>query len=120
MELIRIAIATTDGASVCDHLARATAFVVVDVTTGVPAARVTRARSTGACGNHATFVEMLTGCDAVICGGIGEGAAVSLAAHGIRALVAPAAAGTPIDDALQLWIQGRLATSEERVCLCSH
>jgi predicted Fe-Mo cluster-binding NifX family protein len=120
MQATRIAIATADGVSVCDHLARAAAFVVVEVNSGVPGARVTRARGTEACGNHATFVEMLAGCDAVICGGIGQGAVVSLAAHGIRALVAPSAAGTPIDDALQAWIEGRLATSDERVCLCGH
>ena len=120
MEVTRIAIATADGVSVCDHLARSAAFVVVEVNSGVPGSRVVRARGTQACGNHATFVEMLAGCDAVICGGIGEGAAVSLAAHGIRALVAPAAAGTPIDDALRAWIEGRLATSDERVCLCGH
>jgi predicted Fe-Mo cluster-binding NifX family protein len=63
---------------------------------------------------------MLAGCDAVISGGIGQGAAGTLAAHGIRALVSPAAAGTPIDDALRAWIEGRLATSDERVCLCGH
>jgi predicted Fe-Mo cluster-binding NifX family protein len=120
IEIATIAIATTDGVSVCDHLARSAAFVVVEVNSGVPGARTTRVRGTEACGNHATFVEMLAGCDAVICGGIGQGAAVSLAAHGIRALVAPAAAGTPIDDALRAWIEGRLATSDERVCLCSH
>ena len=118
MESTRIAIATADGVSVCDHLARSAAFVVVEVNSGVPGTRATRARGTEACGNHATFVEMLAGCDAVICGGIGQGAAVSLAAHGIRPLVSPAAAGTPIDDALQAWIAGRLATSDERVCLC--
>jgi predicted Fe-Mo cluster-binding NifX family protein len=120
MQVTRIAIATADGVSVCDHLARSAAFVVVEVNSGVPGARVVRARGTEACGNHATFVEMLAGCDAVICGGIGEGAAVALAAHGIRSLVAPTAAGSPIDDALQAWIEGRLATSDERVCLCSH
>ena len=47
-------------------------------------------------------------------------AAVSLAAHGIRPLVAPAAAGKPIDDALRAWLEGRLDTSDERVCLCGH
>jgi len=120
MEVTRIAIATSDGVSVCDHLARSSAFVVVDINSGVPGTRTTRARGTEACGNHATFVEMLAGCQAVICGGIGEGAAVSLTSHGIRALVAPSAAGTPIDDALQAWIDGRLVTSDERVCLCSH
>jgi len=81
---------------------------------------VSRAHGTQACGNDAACVEMLAGCDAVICGGTGQGAAVALAAHGIRALVAPAAAGTGIDDALQPWIEGRLATSDERACLCSH
>jgi predicted Fe-Mo cluster-binding NifX family protein len=120
MEVTRIAIATTDGVSVCDHLARAAAFVVVEVNDGAPGARTTRARETEACGNHATFVEMLAGCNAVICGGIGRGAAVSLASHGIRPLVSPAAAGKPIDDALRAWIEGRLNTSDERVCLCSH
>src|ERR1035441_9447872 len=127
MEVTRIAIATADGVSVCDHLARAAAFVVVEVSGGVAGARgtragarVRRARGAGACGNHATFVEMLAGCDAVISGGIGQGAAGTLAAHGIRALVSPAAAGTPIDDALRAWIEGRLATSDERVCLCGH
>src|ERR1017187_4566145 len=79
MQVTRIGIATADGVSVCDHLARSAAFVVVEVNSGVPGARVTRARGTEACGNHATFVEMLAGCDAVITGGIGEGAAVSLA-----------------------------------------
>jgi predicted Fe-Mo cluster-binding NifX family protein len=120
MEVTQIAIATTDGVSVCDHLARSAAFVVVEVNAGVPGARTTRVRGTEACGNHATFVEMLAGCGAVICGGIGQGAAVSLAAHGIRSLVAPSAAGTPIDDALRAWTEGRLATTDERVCLCSH
>src|ERR1035437_6536130 len=120
MESTRIAIATADGVTVCDHLARSAAFVVVEVNSGVPGARTARARGHAACGNHAPFVEMLAGCDAVITGGIGEGAAVSLATHGIRALVAPAAAGTAIDDALRSWMEGRLATSDERVCLCSH
>src|ERR1017187_8133238 len=119
MEVTQIAIATADGVSVCDHLARSSAFVVEEVTNGVPGARVRRARGTEACGNHATFVEMLTGCHAVICGGIGQGAAVSLAAHGIQALVSPSAAGTSIDDALQAWTEGRLALSDQRVCLCS-
>ena len=117
---MRIAIATSDGVSVCDHLARSAAFVVVDVAEGREVVRSVRTRGTEACGNHATFVSMLNGCGAVICGGIGEGAAVSLDAHGIAALVAPTAAGMPIDDALRAWTEGRLATSDERVCLCSH
>lgn len=116
----KIAIATVDGVSVCDHLARSAAFVVVEVSAGKEVARSLRTRGTGACGNHATFVEMLKGCDAVICGGIGEGAAVSLVANGIAAVVSPSASGTTIEDVLRAWIEGRLAMSDERVCLCSH
>jgi predicted Fe-Mo cluster-binding NifX family protein len=116
----RIAIATSDGVSVCDHLARSAAFVVVEVEEGKETKRSLRTRGTGACGNHATFVEMLAGCDAVICGGIGQGAAVSLASNGIASLVSPASAGTPVGDALQAWIEGRLPVTDERVCLCSH
>ena len=87
MQVHRIAIATTDGVSVSDHLARSAAFVVVELASGVRTARV---RGTEACGNHATFVEMLSGCDAVICGGIGQGAAVSLAAILLLLSVRPA------------------------------
>ena len=114
----QIAIATADGVTVCDHLARSAAFVVVEVGEGAWGARSLRTRGTGACGNHATFVEMLRGCDAVICGGIGEGAAVSLGSHGVQAVVAPMAVGLAIDDALRAWMDGRLATTAERVCLC--
>src|SRR3954451_1748839 len=117
MQVNRIAIATTDGVSVSDHLARSADFVVVEVSSG---ARTVRSRGTEACGNHATFVEMLAGCDAVICGGIGQGAAVSLAANGIAALVAPGAIGKSVDEVLLDWKEGRLVTSNERVCLCSH
>ena len=113
----QIAIATADGVSVSDHLARSAAFVVVDLATG---ARAVRTRGSGECGDHATFVEMLAGCDAVICGGIGDGAAKSLAAHGIEALVSPASVGKAVDEVLQAWSAGRLATSQERVCLCGH
>ena len=120
MQVTRIAIATADGVSVCDHLARSAAFVVVEVNSGVAGERTVRRRGTEACGNHAGFVEMLAGCSVVICGGIGQGAAVSLESHGIRPLVAPSAVGKPIDGALQAWMEGRLDTSDERVCLCSH
>jgi predicted Fe-Mo cluster-binding NifX family protein len=117
MQVNRIAIATADGVSLSDHLARAAAFVVVDLASGT---RSTRARGTDGCGNHATFVELVAGCEAVICGGIGQGAAVSLAAHGIQTLVSPAAIGQSVDEVLLAWTEGRLVISDERVCLCSH
>src|ERR1035441_2303836 len=52
MEVTRIAIATADGVSVCDHLARAAAFVVVEVSGGVAGGRGTRGRRGGGGGEQ--------------------------------------------------------------------
>jgi predicted Fe-Mo cluster-binding NifX family protein len=111
-----IAIATTDGLTVSDHLARSTAFLLLEIEGGVITSGACRTRSTDACGNHAGFVELLSGAQAVICGGIGQGAADSLAAHGIEPLVI--AAGQSIDDAVNQYLAGSLTISAERVCLC--
>ncbi len=113
---MQLAVGTSDGSSVCSHLARSAAFVVFEIAGGKIASRATRERPSAACGNHATFVEMLAGCDAVICGGIGEGAAVSLAKHGIKPVVA--AGEYAIDEAVTLFLQGQLPTTTDRVCLC--
>jgi len=112
----RIAIATTDGISVCDHLARSTAFLILEIQDGAIVSGTFRNRPADTCGNHAGFVEMLAGADAVICGGIGEGAANALAAHAIEPLVL----GEPhsIDEAVNRFLAGSLSLTAERVCLC--
>jgi predicted Fe-Mo cluster-binding NifX family protein len=116
MNPARIAIATTDGISVSDHLARSTAFLLLEIEDGAITSGAYRTRATGACGNHAGFVELLSGAHAVICGGIGQGAADTLVAHGIEPLVI--AGGQSIDDAVNQYLAGSLALSAERVCLC--
>jgi len=116
MESVTIAVATKDRVSVADHLARSSAFIVLKAEDGRVVSTTTRERKTDACGNHASFVEILDGCDAVLCGGIGEGAAQSLAAHGIKPVVA--ASQHSIDDAVTLYLAGNLGTTTERVCLC--
>ena len=87
MKTFTLAVATSDGTSVCDHLARSTAFHVFTVKEAAAGGPSVRERKTGECGNHRSFVEMLSGCDAVICGGIGDGAVRSLDANGIRSVV---------------------------------
>ncbi len=113
---MRLAVGTTDGKSVCEHLARSSAFLILEIAGGSVASRTVRERGTDACGNHVGFVEILEGCDAVLCGGIGEGAARSLSAHGIRPVVA--AEKHSIEEAVSLFLDGKLATTNERVCLC--
>jgi predicted Fe-Mo cluster-binding NifX family protein len=120
----RIAIATTDGISVCGHLARSTAFLILEIQDGAIVSGTFRSRPTDTCGNHAGFVEMLAGANAVMCGGIGQGAASNsaltasdvLAAHGIEPLVLDGAHS--IDDAVNGFLAGSLKLSGDRVCLC--
>jgi predicted Fe-Mo cluster-binding NifX family protein len=112
----RIAIATTDGISVCDHLARSSSFLILEIQDGAITSGTFRSRPTDTCGNHAGFVEMLSGANAVICGGIGEGAADILAANGIEPLVIEGPHS--IDQAVNQFLAGELALSSERVCLC--
>ena len=59
---------------------------------------------------------MLAGAQAVICGGIGQGAADALVKNGIEPLVL----GEPhsIDDAVNRFLAGNLSLTAERVCLC--
>lgn len=112
----RIAIATSDGISVSDHLTRSSAFLILEIQDGAIVSGTFRSRPTDTCGNHAGFAEMLSGANAVICGAIGQGAADMLAAKGIEPLVL--AEPRSIDDAVNGFIAGTLSLTNERVCLC--
>ncbi len=115
MQTMNIAVGTSDGISMCDHLARSSAFLVFEIADDRAVLRETRQRDSG-CGNHKGFVEMLEGCQAVLCGGIGEGAVLSLEAHGIKPVVAVGKHSA--EEAVSLYLAGKLATTTERVCLC--
>ncbi|HKE29624.1 MAG TPA: NifB/NifX family molybdenum-iron cluster-binding protein [Bryobacteraceae bacterium] len=110
------AIATADGVSVCDHLARCTGAVIFQIENGSITSRLTRFRNADGCGNHLTFTELFSGCPVAICGGIGQGAATALAVRGIEPIVL--AAPMPIDSAVTGDLAGSLATTTERSCLC--
>jgi len=116
MNPTRIAVATTDGISVCNHLARSTAFLILEIQDGAIVSGTFRSRSTDTCGSHATFVEMLSGANAVLCGGIGQGAADVLAAHGIEPLVL--SSPHSIDEAVNGFLAGNLSLTGDRACLC--
>ena len=116
MPVISVGIATADGVSVCDHLARCAAVVVFGVEDGRVVSRTVRSRADGACGNHRGFTELLAGCGTVTCGGIGQGAVNSLAAAGIQSIVL--ARPMSIDDAAAGYLAGTLETTQARVCLC--
>ena len=116
MPSTRIAVATSDGLSVCSHLARSTGFLILEVDNGVIRSRTYRSRATDTCGKHASFGELLAGTSAVICGGIGQGAADFLSGLGIDSLVVTG--NHSIDDAVNRYLAGSLELSDARVCLC--
>ena len=113
---VTLAIANAEGSAVLPHLARSTCFVVLNIEDGHVTARSERPRGADQCGDHRTFVEMLEGCQAVICGAIGQGAADSLEAHGIKPMVV--ARPMSMEEALQHYLAGTLPTTGERECLC--
>lgn len=88
----------------------------MEVEDGRVVSKSLRARIRDKCGNHASFVELLAGCHAVICGGIGKGAFDSLAAAGIEPVVA--AGKHSAEEAAALYLAGKLPTTDARVCLC--
>lgn len=110
------AIATTDGVSVCDHLARSAAFVIFEVRDGALVGRSVRSRETDQCGNHRTFLDLASGCSAVICGGVGQGAVNALAGSGVQTVVL--ASPMPVEEAAAGYLAGTLRTTDQRVCLC--
>ena len=116
MPSTRIAVATSDGLSVCSHLARSTGFLILEIDNGSIVSRTFRSRATDTCGKHASFGELLAGAIAVICGGIGQGAADFLSAQGIVPLVVIGVHS--IDDAVNRYLAGSLTLSDARVCLC--
>jgi predicted Fe-Mo cluster-binding NifX family protein len=111
-----LAIGTTDGVSVCDHLARSAAFLVFELERGEVKGCSERSRQADGCGNHRSFTDLLEGCQAVICGGIGQGAFDALTRFGVQPIVI--SQPMSVDDALRQYLAGSLRVSAERVCLC--
>jgi predicted Fe-Mo cluster-binding NifX family protein len=111
-----LGIATTDGVSVCDHLARCAAAVVFEIEDGRIVSRTMRSRAANGCGNHRRFTDLLAGCHAAICGGIGQGAVDALAEQGTESIVL--AQPMSIDDAAAAYVAGSLVTTDARTCLC--
>jgi predicted Fe-Mo cluster-binding NifX family protein len=90
--------------------------VVLEILDGSVRSSSLRGRATDSCGNHDRFVDLFAGCQAVICGGIGQGAAHALTANGVEPVVVE---GTlSVDDAVKGWVAGTLKTTAVRVCLC--
>lgn len=113
---MRFAIGTTDGVMLCGHFASSAAFIVLDVEDGRIIAKSIRERGSGACGCHKSFLELLEGCQSVLCGGISQSMDDLLSSHGIEPVVS--AVQHPVEEAVALYLDGKLKTTTERICIC--
>jgi predicted Fe-Mo cluster-binding NifX family protein len=116
MVLMRIAVATADGTTVAPHITKSLKFVVYEVDDTAIGQRTERLRSGDGCGVHKTFTELLEGCAAVLCGGVGQGAVDALAAAGTETIVLARPYG--VEEAIAGYAAGTLEKTNARVCLC--
>jgi predicted Fe-Mo cluster-binding NifX family protein len=112
MNPTRIAIATSDGISVCGHLASSTAFLILEIHGAAIVSGTFRSRPTDTGGSHTGFLEQLAGANAVMCGGIGPAAAEMLAAHGIEPVILDGPHS--IDEAVNAFLAGAIRLGAER------
>jgi len=128
---VKIAVACADGSQASSHFGRSERFIVFDVKDGRVAGREIRdnAWTSHAKGeshdghadhphDHADVVEALGDCRAVICAGMGFRAAEALRAAGVTPLVL--AEPCPADEAVALYLAGKIAPGGDRFCRCDH
>ena len=130
---MKIAVITEDGTAISQHFGRAPLYVVVTVEDGKIASKETRAKTghhtfaahhaelapgerhgydAGSQVRHASMMENIADCQALIAGGMGWGAYESLKSHNIQPIVTDV--GT-IDEAVKLYLEGKLPNLMERL-----
>jgi predicted Fe-Mo cluster-binding NifX family protein len=130
---MRIAVPTNDGKTISEHFGRSAAFLVFEIENGQIKNREMRtnagqhADDGRTCGHsaagsephrHAGILSTLTGCETVICTGMGWRAAEALKSAGISPVVA--SAPEPVEDAMAAYLKGELAAGPEEYCRCQH
>lgn len=130
---MRIAVPTNDGTTISPHFGRSAGFLVFEVGERRIQSREIRknqfqhSHAQGTCGessggsephNHAGILSTLTGCDVVICAGMGARAADALKSVGITDVVfaLPGLA----EDTVIAYLNGSLTVTPPRFCQCSH
>ncbi len=130
---MRIAVPTNDGISISAHFGRSEGFLVFEIEDGRIRGREMRSNTMqhsheqGACDHgsggsephsHASILSALSGCDVVICAGMGWRAAEALKSGGIAEVVfaAPGLA----EETVTAFLAGTLTAQEQSYCRCSH
>jgi len=124
---MKIAVATMDGSSVSQHFGQSRGFIVFEVDgQQIKSCEVRNGDSTphneGVCNgevhNHDGKSGMLAGCDVMICGGMGAGAANAVQQMGVRPVIVP---GVPsAEQAVALFVEGKIDSAAVSLCNCHH
>ena len=131
---MKIAVVTDDGTTICQHFGRALYYTVVTVENGKVMGKEQRNKAghhvagmqhesqashgekhgfdANAQASHAGMMANITDCQLLIAGGMGWGAQVSLKQSGIESLITDV---NNIDEAIKLYIQGKLPNLTERL-----
>jgi predicted Fe-Mo cluster-binding NifX family protein len=126
---MKIAVASSDGTNISPHFGRSSCFLIFDVVDGKIVGKELRtntftAHARGECGgeqphdhgahSHASIVEALSDCNAVLCYGMGWRAAGALGREGIQPFVLEEEC-TP-ERAVTLFLEGKLAPARQGFC----
>ena len=131
---MKIAVVTDDGKTICQHFGRALYYMVVTVENGKVVGKEQRNKAghhmagaehasheshgaqhgfdANAQVSHTGMMANIMDCQLLIAGGMGWGAQVSLKQSGIESLITDV---NDIDEAIQLYIQGKLPNLTERL-----
>lgn len=123
---MKIAVATMDGETVSQHFGQSRGFIVFEVEGQKILSKHLQSpadtpHNEGVCHgehNHGSAIEMLAGCEVLICGGMGGGAAAAVQSAGIRAVLLP---GVPdAEQAVKSFLEGKSSKVEAGFCQCGH
>ncbi|MCX6003793.1 MAG: DUF134 domain-containing protein [Chloroflexi bacterium] len=134
VQYMKIAVVTDDGTTICQHFGRALYYSVVTVDNGKVVSKEQRNKAghhiagdqhashashgekhgfdANAQASHAGMMANITDCQLLIAGGMGWGAQESLKRAGITVHMTDV---NNIDEAIQLYIQGKLPNLQERL-----
>ncbi|HUB81792.1 MAG TPA: NifB/NifX family molybdenum-iron cluster-binding protein [Bryobacteraceae bacterium] len=129
---MKIAVPTNDGLSISEHFGRSAGFLVFEtendriVSSELRKNQGLEDHEGSSCGgdpavephSHGAILLSLTGCDVVICAGMGARAAEALKQEGVREVVFTHSGLAA--EAVEAYLKGRLQVSSQQFCRCSH